>query len=254
MDVKPSPKHIGIIGGMGPRATLCFLNHVIEYSQKRYGAKRDEEFPRISMESIPLPGFTARELPEQVLVKNILKSAYERLESVGASVVAIPCNTMHGMLEDVVGTIPMVNLVEETARVAKLRGLTRPYILSTRMTQESKVYDHAYASYEIQTLIPSEAMQKEVDSLITNIEEGNVSQEYMKGLLPLLEEAKKVGADHFVLGCTELSLIPGEFFGDMKILDSSLIGAQKLVDFAYATTAVELVLDSSATSIPASAA
>ena len=50
-------KKIGIIGGVGPQSTDFIYEKIIQFSQTKYGAKNNEDYPRLVIESIPVPDF-----------------------------------------------------------------------------------------------------------------------------------------------------------------------------------------------------
>lgn len=47
-------KKIGIIGGVGPQSTDFIYQKIIQFSQNLYGAKNNNDFPRILIDSVPL--------------------------------------------------------------------------------------------------------------------------------------------------------------------------------------------------------
>lgn len=52
---------IGILAGMGPRSTSQFIDLIIDECQTQYGAKYDEDFPKIMIYSFSsLPPFSTK--------------------------------------------------------------------------------------------------------------------------------------------------------------------------------------------------
>jgi aspartate/glutamate racemase len=46
---------IGILGGMGPDASARLYQLMIDMARQKYGVKRNEEYPEIVLQSIPVP-------------------------------------------------------------------------------------------------------------------------------------------------------------------------------------------------------
>lgn len=48
---------IGILGGMGPEATLQTFHSILKICQSKYGAVQDEDYPQIAVNSLSVAGF-----------------------------------------------------------------------------------------------------------------------------------------------------------------------------------------------------
>lgn len=68
-------KHIVIIGGMGPQASLLLHRRIIDFAVKK-GAKLNSDYPKITHISIPVPDFISdmKQKPKAVaLIKKSLR-------------------------------------------------------------------------------------------------------------------------------------------------------------------------------------
>ena len=65
---------IGILAGMGPRSTAPFIDLVVNECQLQYGAKYDEEFPKMMIYSLPTPFFIDRPINHNLMKKTIAHS------------------------------------------------------------------------------------------------------------------------------------------------------------------------------------
>ena len=88
-------RNIGIIGGMGPLATCDLMEKIIDYTD----AASDQEHIHVLVDSnTNIPDRT-----EAILhggenpVPEMVKSAW-KLESMGADILIMPCNTAHYLL------------------------------------------------------------------------------------------------------------------------------------------------------------
>lgn len=236
MDVRP--RHIGIVGGMGPQASHAFMGHMLSIAQHTYGATVDSDYPRMSMESITLPGLSAHDFSQHEEAESLLIETVQQLAARGAEVIAIPCNTvqiLHKKLQSAV-SIPVLNIIEVTANAAAHAEVKKVYVLGTRATVQGDGYRTALAGYGIEIVYPSGVQQDRVEALIMRLEKGP-DDAYAKGEYALLaEEARSVGADSIILGCTELSLLPPDQETDLVRIDSSYALAARMIAYAYAAT------------------
>lgn len=50
-------KIIGLLGGMGPYASAYFYKLLLDKSRDFYGAKNNNDYPEILVDSVPIPDF-----------------------------------------------------------------------------------------------------------------------------------------------------------------------------------------------------
>jgi aspartate racemase len=233
------PKHISVLGGMGPFATQRFLRHILEIARDTYGAARDEDYPRMTIESLALPAFTAHGIEDISASIPLLTETVIRIEKSGAEVITIPCNTIHSvhaLLQQAV-QVPILNIVTDTAYEASVQKSKKAYILATGSTISEGLYASALITFQIEALQPSTEIQKQVELLITILEGGVVTSEAKDIYMRIRKEATELGADAVILGCTELSFLAAESLPDTNLLviDSSHVLAESLLAFAYST-------------------
>src|SRR3989339_318028 len=90
-------RKIGILGGMGPEATADLYLEIIRIFQQELGAKYDDEFPQIFINSLPLPDVVEQNFSEAQVIY-LLKEGVKKLEQAGADFIVIACNTVHVFL------------------------------------------------------------------------------------------------------------------------------------------------------------
>lgn len=195
---------LGVIGGMGPQATLQFCQRVIDLTD----AHSDQaHLPMLILNDTQMPDRTAALLSgdTQPVYDRLLADA-RTLEGWGATAIAVTCNTAHAFLPKVqegVG-IPIVNMAEEAALALKALGAKRVGLLSTDGTLRAGLYHAALARHGMEAVVPAPAEQKLVMSLIYDeIKAGRRGSEdrFEAAAAPL----KAAGCDRIVLACTELS-------------------------------------------------
>ena len=151
----------------------------------------------------------------------------------GAELIAIPCNTSHYFYPYIQENldVPVINMLEETAKECKKLGFASVGVLATTGTKNTGIYEQALSAQGLQTIYPDEAGQEVLMSII---------YDYVKAGKPVtgeifkeqLEDMESKGAQAFVLGCTELPIVFSD--GDMgrKFIDSLDILAKKTVEMA----------------------
>ncbi|MEG0448367.1 MAG: amino acid racemase [Lysinibacillus sp.] len=216
---------LGIIGGVGPLATM-FIGEMIV---RRTKASKDQEHVHTIIDNdTNIPDRTAfildstKENPVPVMVKDANK-----LASVGADMIAIPCNTAHTFYEELVqgSPVPVLHMIRETAKRAHTLGAKRVGILATNGTVKSKMYQAALEEYEIEPILPDEVMQEKVMSIIYDYVKAGKDVSYEQWQ-PLEEAMLALNCERIVLGCTELSIVNRDLKLSDKYIDSLIVLAE----------------------------
>lgn len=199
------PKTVGIIGGMGPAATCDLMEKIIAHTK---AASDQEHLHMIVDVNTDIPDRTAAILrggPDPVL--EIVRSA-KRLESAGAELLLLACNTSHYFFDPIAASVsvPMLNMPEAVASALRADGVKKAGVLATDGTVRGGVYEKALAAEGIRAVYPSPEMQSQV---MRTIYEGVKAKSVPLEKLPLREillELEANGAEKFVLACTELPI------------------------------------------------
>jgi aspartate racemase len=236
---KIKPFKIGIVGGVGPAATVDFLDKIVRNTP----ARRDQEHFKVVVEQNPqIPDRTAHLLKGGTDPTIALYAACKRLEADGASIVAIPCNTAHAFVGRIQPflSIPIVNMLQETAEtIRKKHGeCSKVGLLATSGTVESRVYHDVAVPAGFELIVPDAENQERVMNAIygpRGAKAGFTEGECYDDLLAALASLARRGADVIILGCTELPLLLAQndaFPVDGKpvaVLDPTDILARKCV-------------------------
>lgn len=196
---------LGVLGGMGPQATILFYQRVVDFTA---AAADQEHIETLILSDAKMPDRTATLLSgETGPVYERLLSDARTLESWGASCIAVPCNTSHAFLPAVEAQlgIPIVNMVTETAKALKAMGCKRVGVMATDGTLKMGLYHAACQALGMETVSPPAEEQKLVMSLIYDeIKAGHRGSE---DKFAQVEKAfRALGCDRVVLACTELSV------------------------------------------------
>ncbi len=221
-------KKLGVIGGLGPMATVYFLQLITQMSD----ARTDQEHMEIILHSKPrIPDrtrFIIGESTENPMPRMV--EVGEGLVRQGAEILAIPCITAHYFqreLEAQIG-IPVLNAIEETALYLQEAGISRAGILATDGTIESNLFRRALEERQISCITPSGRGQKHVMHLIYENVKAGLPVE-MDRFRKVSEELREEGAQVILLACTELSLIKRDYSLGEGYLDVLDVLARKAV-------------------------
>lgn len=221
---------IGVVGGMGPDATVLFLTMVIELTD----ASSDQEHVDLDClmhASIPdrtayiLGRSTANPVPP-------MQADLALLAARGAAAVAIPCNTAHYFFDELQAScpIPILNMLELAAASVRRRfpEARRVAVLGTRGTVETGVYRAACERVGLALVPIPEAVQRLADAVIFDRVKAGLAVE--EGLyLDLLDGGLAAGADVLLLACTELSVPERRIAHDRPAVDAMVALAEATV-------------------------
>jgi aspartate racemase len=221
-------KSLGVIGGMGPKATSVFFDKVIEHT----AADRDQEhINMIILNHVTLPDRTSVILSGQgELFLEAIAKDFKLLELAGAAHIAIPCNTSHYFYDQMqeMTSVPIINMVDETLKAihAKYGDNSKIGILATTGTINSGVYKAGCESYNMKLHEPNEAIQELVMDIIYNQVKSNleVDPAVLEGIIN--ELVYQEGCNCVIIACTELSCIPIS----KQTMEISIDAMQVLVD------------------------
>jgi len=224
-------KVIGILGGMGPLATADLLKKIVLHTD----AKTDQEHPRVCVDSnTDIPDRTAALLHGGAdPVPEMVKSA-KRLESIGADVLIMPCNTAHGFYDAVAASvhIPVLHMIELTRDALRARGVKTAGLLATDGTVQTGVYQRAFAGSGVELLTPEGAEQAAVMSIIYDGVKAGRTDYDAAAFCRCCERLLARGAQTLILGCTELPLAFELYRLDYPAVDPTLELALAALRFA----------------------
>lgn len=196
---------IGVLGGMGPLATLDFFSKVLAATPARGDADHVplliQSDPRIPPRPPAILSGARSPLPE-------LLCGRDRLIAAGASALAMPCNTVHFWLDDLRKACPVPFLSIVDASVAELAALAdagAPIgVIGTRATLAAKIFDAALAKAGYTLMAPNDS---QMDALVLPgidlVKSGRLT-EAGPPITQAVQALLSQGAQAVVLACTEL--------------------------------------------------
>jgi aspartate racemase len=227
-------KKIGIIGGVGPQSTDFIYEKIIEFSQSKYDAKNNSDYPRILIDSVPVPDFISNK-DNIEKAENMLIDSVKTLTSAGATRLCIGSNTVHILLEKLSKQtdVPFISMIELVANECVTRNFKKVALLGTPVLVGSGLYQTEFEKKGISAVLPTEEQLKVVETLIRHVIAGTKSDENKSEYIAVLNDMFSQGAEAIILGCTELPLaVNYEALGN-KTINSDEILARGIVEYYY---------------------
>jgi aspartate racemase len=207
---------LGVLGGMGPMATVDFMGKVIRNTP----ASCDQDhIEMVVCSATSVPDRTAAILDEGRDPLPAMLDALNRLERSGATCIAIPCNTAHHWHGDLQArtAVPILHIVDALADTLAERGLqgTTIGVLATDGTVRAGIYQRRLAKRGFACTMPEGAAQAEVMRAIRLVKAGDVGAATI-----ILSRAANAlvaaGCSHVAMACTEIPLALAAVDGDLK--------------------------------------
>jgi aspartate racemase len=224
---------IGILGGMGPEATVLLQQRLIAVVAARDDA---DHIPLIVDMNPQVPSRIARLIDGRGADPGpVLEAMARRLEKAGAQALAMACNTAHhyaGRVEEAV-RIPFLDMVELSAdRAAVVLGQGgKVGILASPAVRMIGLYDRALAARGLSALWPGD--EAAMLAAIRAIKARGPCDEAREALGRAAGELAGAGAGLVLIACTEFSLIPEAAAGaGSEILDTLDVLVAAIRDFA----------------------
>jgi len=203
-------KTVGVIGGMGPEATVDFLRRIVEATP----ARDDADHIRVLVDNNPkIPSRIAAliegtgEDPTPVLI-----AMAKGLERQGADLLTIPCNTAHWYRPAIAAAvgIPVLDMVE--LAVARLDAVSpKPKtigMVASPAVREVGLYAERLEAGGFEALFPDERGEAAIFAAIRAVKAKAMTDviraDYDAAIGALIDD----GADAILIACTELSLLP----------------------------------------------
>ena len=201
-------KIVGVLGGMGPEATVDFMAKVIAATP----ANKDQDHIRMLIDHNPsVPNRQAAILAAGEDPGPTLAEMAARLEAAGAEVLVIPCNTAYVFEESIEAAVnvPLVSIIDVTIAEVRKRapGAGTIGILATDGCLAAGVYQAALDAHGLAPLVPERDEIVRLMHLIHGIKGGDSGDESANDMREVAAALCERGAEALIAGCTEIPLV-----------------------------------------------
>ena len=225
---------LGVLGGMGPAATLEFLANLQAFTP----AKGDSDHIRVLMDLNP-------KVPDRNMTGSaagvVRAEMAGALGGAGAQVLAMPCNTAHahaGLIQRASG-LPLIDLIGEGAKAARSSGAQRVGVLGTKGAL--RLYREYLAAQAMGLVSLSPERQEEFMATIYRIKAGD-RDAARREMIGYAADLVAGGAEVIIAGCTEAPLVLRPSDLKVELIDPSELLARRCVAVCLGLEPVPAIL------------
>jgi len=229
---------IGVLGGMGPEATLDLFKKIIRNTE----TIRDQDHFRVLIDSNPkIPDRTPAILSSGENPLPMMIDTAKNLERSGADFIIIPCVSAHYFIKELeeATVIPVISIIDEVADEIEKRlpDIQRIGLIATTGTVKAGLFQDRLRGIGVEVLTP---LPKDQENLVmsaiygeSGIKAGFLFGKNKEKILKASKALIKKGAQGIIGGCTEVPLVVNQadievpFFDSLNILALSAIRIAK---------------------------
>ena len=198
---------VGVLGGMGPHATLDFLSRVLELTTTQV---EQDHVPMLIDHNPQIPNRQiAIRTGDDEDVRTALVKMAVRLELAGADFLAMPCNTAHAFAEEIAAlvSIPFVSIIDTTISEVVEHEVAKVGLLATNACLNSGMYQRAAKKSGLELYVLSAEAQARLMQLVFQVKQGRDDDEAYMTMTDLACRLIDAGAQGLIAGCTEIPLV-----------------------------------------------
>lgn len=224
-------KTVGILGGMGPKATTDFMNKIIDHTD----ADRDQEH-------LPMLVFNDPHIPSRLDsisgvgedIAPMLLEHGKRLVAFGADFLVMPCNTAHYYYDYVNKNCgcPMISIIETAIDHLRALGIKKIGVAGTEPTIQLGLYQKPWMALGYEAVIPSDDIQTIINRMIASVKANTMHEISKTDEEIFFNYFRTEKVEAIVLACTELPVYFAHYQSDIPIIDPTLILALQTIQFA----------------------
>ena len=231
-------KTVGILGGMGPDATLLLMQKVM------MGIKAEDDSSHI-----PLIVHQNTQVPSRIkrIIENtgadpvpVLQQMASDLEKMNCDFLAMPCNTAHFFYKEVGDSVsvPLLNMIELSAKKVFDLQLSKIGILASPAVKKVGVFEESFKRYKL-----TKKFSEDEDNLlkiIKDIKKGCRDKRIVENFKSQIMMLAESDCDGILIACTELSLLKNHVPKSLICLDSLDCLVERIISMAVSDSMNEI--------------
>ena len=228
---------LGVLGGMGPAATIWFLNRLVKLTI----ASTDQgHLKSVTMMNCDIPDRSWAISRKDDSPFIAMTEGLTSLEKVGVDFIAIPCNTAMYWFKELsdFSTVPILNIITETCKVLRDKGIGTVHLWGTHGTYQYGIYERQLSALNIKIISHSAQIQSTLDDAISSVKRGQLTDFQDQLADPIKHLSYHDGDIPVILACTEFSLVFQTESMGVPYVDSSdclALGCLELAKVEYQT-------------------
>ncbi len=226
-------KTIGVLGGLGPEATLDFCARILRNTE----ATSDQDHIRCIIDNNPkavnrneaIAGTGPSPAPQ-------FAESATMLEQCGVDFIVMPCNTAHAFDSAITEAtqVPFISIIEETLAYIQTEhsSVTKIGLLAADGCLQAQLYQPKLAKNGIQVLVLDTRLQAQFMQTVYRIKRDGLCAEVKGQMLDYARQLSDVGAQIILAGCTEVPLVLTQSDLALPLIDTTEILARQAVRYA----------------------
>lgn len=226
-------KTVGVIGGLGPVATLDFFDRIL----KRTRAVREQEHLRLIIDNnTKIPDRNMHMRGEGPSPAAALASSARGLEQAGAEFIVMACNTAHAWEADIRAAIsvPFLSMIDATVKETASLRPEAVGVLAGDACVAAQLYQHALEKAGVKYIMPDAGAQKSLMELIYRVKAGDTGETVRRSAATIARKLEARGAEVIIAGCTELPIVLTADDIDGELISSTEVLVEQTILFAGA--------------------
>lgn len=199
-------KTVGVIGGLGPYATLDFFERVL---RKTRAYKESDHLRLIIDNNTKVPDRNAFGRGEGPSPAPALAASAKGLQEAGAEFVVMACNTAHAWEADIRAalSVPFISMIETTTAAVADLAPQAVGVLAVDACLSANLYQDALKAKGIKPLLLPADSQRTFMELIYRVKSGDTGETVKRAMATLARRLEAQGAEVIIAGCTEIPLV-----------------------------------------------
>lgn len=210
---------VGVLGGMGPEATILFMQRVVA------GVSADDD-----ADHIPLLVDQNPQVPSRIaaLIEGtgddptpVLCAMAKRLEAAGAEALVMPCNTAHAYAPAIAASVsvPFLSMIDLAAdALAKRAPGASVGMLVSPAVNRTGIFEDAFAERGLTPVYADD--QEGLLAAIRLLKRNAVDPEALEMTSRVACQLREAGASIVLVGCSEFSLLADTIANQVPAIDS----------------------------------
>lgn len=235
-------KVVGVLGGMGPDATVDFMSKVITTTNKNNAAENklgaDQDHIRMLIDhnpKVPNRNDAIKGISNEDVGAHLAEMA-ARLENAGADFLVMVCNTAHAFKKDIEKAVdtPFISIIDEVTNKLKTdySSGTKIGVMAAQGCLESELYQTSLKEAGLNPVVWTETEIAEFMSVLYKIKAGDIGSEVQQDTLVLANKLIEKDAEVILAGCTEIPLVLSVNDLSVPILASTDLLVERVIAYS----------------------
>lgn len=226
-------KIVGILGGMGPEATVDLFSKIIKETK----IEKEEDHLRIIIDNNPkMPSrqdaiLNGGESPVPAMVETA-----KNLERAGADFIILSANTAHYFYDDVSReiNIPILHIINEAVKymLRTYPNIKKVGVMATNAAVKTRLYNNCCEKFNIEVIDAETEIQNLVHNTIFDFKHNGLSEKNIADAQNCVKYFVDKGAEAIIMGCTEIPVILAGKEFEIPLIDPNDIIGKVVVAYA----------------------